>query len=120
MGIYKKGNNYYIDYYGEKRPLKDIRTIFSRALRKAGIKDFRFHDFRHTFVSHLVMQGVDLKTIQELLRHKTFSMTLRYSHLSPSHKKEAVNVMDKVIKSLDGHYLDTGEKMRVLDISRKP
>ena len=45
---------------------------------------------RHTFASHLVMAGVDLVTVKELLGHKQINMTLRYSHLMPEHKAQAV------------------------------
>ncbi len=41
------------------------------------------------------MAGVDLKTVQELLAHRTFDMTLRYSHLSPDHKRKAVDIFNK-------------------------
>ena len=77
------------------KPFSDIRTSFSNALKKVGIKDFRFHDLRHTFASHLVMSGVDLNTVRELLGHKSIEMTLRYAHLSPDHKKRAVDILGK-------------------------
>ena len=70
-----------------------LRKVLKTALKRAGIKKFRFHNLRHTFASHLVMAGVDLKTVQELLGHKSITMTLRYSHLSPDHKKRAVEVL---------------------------
>lgn len=72
------------------KPYQDVKRSFNAACRKAGIKDFHFHDLRHTFASHLVMAGVDITTVKELLGHKTLTMTLRYAHLSPSHKVEAV------------------------------
>jgi len=67
---------------------------WTTALRRAGIKDFHFHDLRHTFASRLVMKGVDLATLQSLLGHKTITMTLRYAHLSPSHRNKAVMLLD--------------------------
>jgi integrase len=68
-----------------------IRYNFNRLKKKLNIQDFHFHDLRHTFASYLVMNGVDLRTVQELLGHKSFAMTQRYSHLSQEHKKDAVN-----------------------------
>ena len=73
-------------------PVSDttLYAAFGRACRAAGISNFHWHDLRHTFASHLVMAGVDLRTVQELLGHKTLETTLRYSHLALAHKATAV------------------------------
>jgi site-specific recombinase XerD len=68
---------------GEK--FRKMRTGYENALKRAGLSGVRFHDLRHTFASHLVMGGVDIRTVQELLGHKDISMTMRYSHLAPDH-----------------------------------
>ena len=57
---------------------------------KAGFKDLRVHDLRHTFASLMVMAGVDLKTVQELLGHTTYKTTEIYAHLAPDHLKDAI------------------------------
>lgn len=85
----------YIFYKRDGSPFGGFRKSFFTACKKSGIKDFHFHDLRHTFASHLVMSGVDLNTVRELLGHKTMKMTLRYSHLSPSHKQRAVDVLSR-------------------------
>ncbi|MEW6675413.1 MAG: site-specific integrase [Nitrospirota bacterium] len=86
----------YVFCNAKKKPFSDIKKAFVSALKRAGIKDFRFHDLRHTFGSHLVMKGVDLRTVQQLLGHKDIKMTMRYSHLSPGHLQEAVVKLDKL------------------------
>ena len=76
---------------GAKAPRnKDPRRTFEAAVKESGILNFRYHDIRHTFASRLVMAGVDLRTVQELMGHKTVTMTIRYSHLAPSHQREAI------------------------------
>lgn len=66
-------------------------------MRKAKITDFRFHDLRHTFASHLVMAGVDLTMVSRLLGHKDIKMTLRYAHLAPEHMVKAVDILDTTL-----------------------
>lgn len=66
------------------------RHWFEPAVERAGIKDFTWHGLRHTFASRLVMAGVDLRTVQELMGHKTIQMTCRYAHLAPAHQSAAV------------------------------
>ncbi|MEO0210867.1 MAG: site-specific integrase [candidate division WOR-3 bacterium] len=60
-----------------------IDPRWRKLLKRAGIRDFRFHDLRHTFASHMAMSGVDIRVLQEiLLGHKRIEMTMRYSHLT--------------------------------------
>jgi len=96
----KKRNGSYVFSNEEGEPYGDIKRSFSTALKRAGIENFRFHDLRHTFASHLVMSGVDLKTVQELMGHKTINMTLRYAHLSPDHKRKAVENLGSEMQKL--------------------
>jgi site-specific recombinase XerD len=56
----------------------------------SGVSNFRWHDLRHTFASRLVMAGVDIRTVQELMGHKTIQVTLRDAHLAPQHQLDAV------------------------------
>jgi len=63
---------------------------FREAVRTAGIKDFTWHCLRHTFASRLIMAGVDLRTVQELMGHKSITMTARNAHLSPEHRAAAL------------------------------
>jgi len=108
-------DNPYIFYYNGEKPLTRfglIRGAFNRAVEKAGIKDFHFHDLRHTFASHLIMSGADIMTVKELLGHKTLLMTLRYSHLSPNFKKSAVELLGQKLDTfwtLSGNAVGTTE-----------
>lgn len=75
-------------------PLTTIKTAWKEILKNSQIDNFRFHDLRHHFASQLVMAGVDLNTVRELLGHASLNMTLRYAHLAPEHKAQAVALLD--------------------------
>ena len=90
--VERKGDHVFCN--GEGETFANVRRSFDTAVRKSMIEDFRFHDLRHCFASSLIMQGVDIMTVKELMGHKDLTMTLRYSHLAPSHKTKAVNVLD--------------------------
>lgn len=74
-----------------RNSLKGPRHWFDDAVSEAGVRDFTWHDLRHTFASRLVMTGTDLRTVAELMGHRTIQMTMRYAHLAPEHKQAAVD-----------------------------
>ena len=86
-------NNPYVFYNKKGSPMTDVIKSFTTALNKANIKDFRFHDLRHTFCSQLVNSGVDIYTVMALARHKSIKMTMRYAHLTPNQKRVAVEII---------------------------
>jgi len=85
-------------------PLENGRHWFDDAVIQSGIKNFRWHDLRHTFASRLRMKGAALEDIADLLGHKSLTMTRRYAHLGPN-KLHAVVAL---LKSSDTRS-DTGQ-----------
>ena len=77
------------------------------------------HDLRHTFASQLLSHGGDLKDVQELLGHKSMTMTLRYAHLTQEHKKKAVNLLNSLTgrHANDCHKTVTDVKMGISMVS---
>jgi integrase len=67
-----------------------FQTAWETVLRRARISKFRWHDLRHHFASRLVQQGVPLNTVRDLLGHGSVGMSLRYAHLAPDQRREAV------------------------------
>ena len=96
-------NDYiFTDKDGEK--IKEVSNAFQRIVDDLGFNDgvddtrqrVVFHTCRHTFASWLAIQGTPLYTIAKLMGHKSIAMSERYAHLSPDHKKDAVNSMSSI------------------------
>lgn len=105
----------YVFYdYPTGKPYANVHRSFVTACKNANIRDFHFHDLRHTFASHLVMAGIDITTVSSLLGHKDLKMTLRYSHLSPRHTAKALDILDQVLtnptKNPTSHFVHKNEK----------
>jgi site-specific recombinase XerD len=88
----KKDHDQYVFWNSKThKPIQDVKVGFKNACKRVGIKGLRFHDLRHNFANKLVENGVDIVTVSELLGHSDINLTVkRYSHPSPSHKKQAV------------------------------
>ena len=79
----------------ESKVKEDVAYCFTKpwkkALEDAEIKDFRFHDLRHSCASYLAQSGASLLEIADVLGHKQISVTKRYAHLCIEHKSSLIN-----------------------------
>jgi integrase len=77
-----------------------LRNIFKRTLRKAELRDMRFHDIRHTFASHLLSSGQSPVYVKEQMGHHSIQVTVDiYCHFIPSGNRDAVNSLDQSMQS---------------------
>jgi len=92
----------FTDEDGQK--IKEVSNSFQRVVDRLGFNDgvtdtrqrVVFHTCRHSFASWLAIQGTPLYTIAKLMGHKSISMSERYSHLSPDHKKDIVVGLERM------------------------
>tara|TARA_B100000315_G_C14530181_1_gene565765 strand:- start:68 stop:1120 length:1053 start_codon:yes stop_codon:yes gene_type:complete len=98
----------FLNYASKKWDKCNLGKIFRKVLKKAKIKDFRFHDLRHTFGSRLAQAGVDINTIARLMGHKDLKMTQRYIHHTVDSLRVGVDKLENV-----GYNLATMKKKRM-------
>ena len=96
------------------KPMKEIGEAFKRALKRAGITDFTFHDLRHTWASWHVMSGTSLQELMELGGWKSYEMVLRYAHLAPEHLQKAASRIERKMEIVadDTTFCTTLEKRK--------
>jgi integrase len=92
-----RGNLLNLDGYvvtaarGGESPLhRKTQFGFREACERAGIKDFHFHDIRHTFSTHFLARTKDIYTLSHILGHSAVTMTERYAHLLDDTRREAM------------------------------
>ena len=81
------------------QPLREIKKFWSVVLREAGIVNYRRHDNRHTYASHLVSSGLSLEIVGRLLGHTTATTTKRYAHLADDPLRAATDQFGSKIAS---------------------
>ena len=82
------------DQHGQSLTQKVVQGIMRRVARRAGVTK-GVHILRHTFCSHLAMQGAPARAIQELAGHQDLATTQRYMHLSPAAIEGAIRLLDR-------------------------
>jgi integrase len=83
-----RGQRYPLTIPGAKSAWQSMRT-------KAGVKDFRFHDYRHDFGTKLLRETGNLKLVQKALNHRDIKSTLRYAHVLDTDVADAVEAIAK-------------------------
>jgi integrase len=85
------GNPWVITGTQPGKPLSDLQPFWQRVRARAGVKDVRIHDLRHTFASTAVASGQGLPMIGKLLGHTQVQTTARYAHLAADPVRSAAN-----------------------------
>lgn len=82
---------------GEQYSTRSLQSVFKAGLKKAKInKDVGIHGLRHSFATHLLESGTDIRFIQELLGHNDINTTLRYTHVSAKSLKNVKSPLDNM------------------------
>jgi integrase len=90
-------NSYAIAGTCAGQPLSDLQPFWQRARARAGLKDVRLHDLRHTFASVAVASGQGLPMIGKLLGHSQVQTTARYAHLAGDPVRAAANNVSEAV-----------------------
>ena len=94
--VFSNSQGGFLDMYNVKR------RYFKRTLRKAGLRDIRFHDLRHTFASQLLCNGANILYVSQQLGHANPGITMKiYSHWIPNdNQREVMNRLPSLNREL--------------------
>ena len=80
------------------QPYRFFRKAFETACREAGLNGFSLYGLRHSAASYLIMNGVDIRTVAEIMGHRNISQTMRYTHFLDAHRVEAIQAIGNLGK----------------------
>jgi integrase len=107
-------SNHVFTYQG--RPIKSINTSLKTALRETGIKDFTFHDLRHTYNTNMRRAGVMDVVTMKMTGHRTLAMYTRYSTVD---EKDGRDAATKLARLLDGEEEYTAKSTAISTATKK-
>jgi len=114
----KKISGWIFPYYiGVNEPMhpNSVYKKLKEILKNANLPDIRFHDLRHTFATHAIANGVDIKTLSEILGHAKTSFTLDiYTHVTNDMKKRASELVGNIMGDVLGKELKPWQKEKVV------
>ncbi|MCU0392415.1 MAG: site-specific integrase [Thermoflexibacter sp.] len=110
---YKPKKYLFEGQYGDQYSSRSAQQVFKDAMEKAKInKKIGIHGLRHSFATHLLEAGTDVKFIQELLGHSDIKTTMLYTHVSQKNIQKIQSPLDKINDNYkkDNHKKDEGAK----------
>ena len=87
-------------YRGEALHARTVQQVMANAVAKAGLeKKATVHTLRHSFATHLLESGTDIRYIQQLLGHASIKTTMIYTHITPKAERKIVSPLDSLVQS---------------------
>jgi integrase len=96
--------------YKGKPYARAYTKAWQKALRRAGIENFRWHDLRHTWTSWLAQKGVPMHDIQEMGGWETPTRVRRSAHLAPAHLAHRAKLLDGLIGTVPAQSPEAGSR----------
>jgi integrase/recombinase XerD len=82
-------------------PLSSVQTVFKKSLKEVGIqKNAHVHTLRHSYATHLLEEGIDIRIISEYLGHRSLDSTLIYTHLTPLMRQGVADTINSLMGGL--------------------